>query len=266
MRADAGAATSARRPPLRVLLSAAAVVALVAGLLLIGGRAAVGLMRFHDTGLPGHLTLATDWRSDMLDVAPGEQGHWIIHATLRDEERGALDVRIRSVGDLSEIDPGVLLQLDRCDREWAVPPGAAPDAAPVCSVGSVPVLPPTPLSAFRDGPAAMPLPDITAARGEHLLLTSTIDSSRSGDERLMGRTGTIAVGVTASGGDPEVGPVAGGVLPRTGGTADIGALLLIGLGALGLGLMTRGAGTRRERAAAVVATATATATDPDARA
>ncbi|PPF53408.1 hypothetical protein C5B94_10220 [Clavibacter michiganensis] len=252
MGAEAGSAVAPmpRRSPLRSALTAVAALALVGGLSLIGTRASAVLLDVPENGTPGYLSLSSDWSTAMLDVSPGAPGHWLISARLSDADVARLAVEIRSGGELAEVDAGVLLRLDRCDDAWIPAPAAeGPHAAPACSGGSAPVLAATPLSAFRGEGPRTGLPDITAAAGEHLLLTASVDPALSGDSRVMGRTGSLAVGLTAAGSDPAPAaapPAVGGVLPRTGSALDLLAVALAGAGALALGLLLRrpGAGRR----------------------
>ncbi|MFT7765717.1 hypothetical protein ACMT9Z_07920 [Clavibacter tessellarius] len=241
------------------MLAAAAVLALVGGLSLIGARATAAVIGAGDTGMPGRLSLSSEWSAAFLDVAPGEPGHWIIQADIADAETATLAVEIRSGGELADLDRGVLLQVDRCDDEWVRSATAPPRTAPTCASGPASVLAPTPLRAFRGSTDRMDLPDITAAAGEHLMLTASVDPADSGDERIMGRSGTVAVGLHAQSGDPGAAPVAvpvagpsasgtegfAGILPRTGNALDVLALALVAVGALGLGLLARGGAARR---------------------
>ncbi|WP_217491924.1 hypothetical protein, partial [Clavibacter tessellarius] len=243
MRADAA------RAPLRGMLAAAAVLALVGGLSLIGARATAAILDTPDTGMPGRLSVSSEWTAAFLDVAPGEHGHWIIDAGIADAESATLAVEIRSGGELADLDRGVLLQVDRCDDEWVPPATAAPRTAPTCVSGTAAVLAPTPLREFRGSTDRMDLPDITAAAGEHLMLTASVDPADSGDERIMGRSGTVAVGLHAESADPAAVPVPvdaaappvggttgfAGILPRTGNALDVLSLALVAVGALGLG-------------------------------
>jgi len=247
------------RVPFRGMLAASAVLALVGGLSLIGARATAAVVGASDTGMPGMLTLSSGWSAAFLDVAPGEPAHWIIQAEIADAEWATLAVEIRSGGELADLDRGVLLQVDRCDDAWVAAATAPARTAPTCASGSVPVLAPTALREFRGSTERMDLPDITAAAGEHLLLTASVDPADSGDERIMGRSGTVAVGLHAQSGDPAeapvsvsvVGPPAGGtggfagILPRTGNALDVLSLALVAVGALGLGLLVRGGAGRR---------------------
>lgn len=253
MRAEAGpAAGPDPRPsptPVRSALTAVAVLALAGGLSLIGTRASAVLLDVPENGTPGYLSLSSDWSTAMLDVSPGDPGHWLIAAELGDADVAALAVEIRSGGELAEVDAGVLVRLDRCDAAWIPAPAADAHAAPVCAGGSAPVLAATPLSAFRGEGPRTALPDITAAAGEHLLLTASVDPARAGDSRVMGRTGSLAVGLTAMGADPApvvpAPPAVGGVLPRTGSALDVVAVALAAAGALALGLLMRRPGSRR---------------------
>ncbi|PPF60374.1 hypothetical protein C5C13_03490 [Clavibacter michiganensis] len=252
MRAEAvpAGATEPGRQPLRPALTAVAVLALVGGLTLVGTRASAVLLDVPENGTPGYLSLSSDWSTDMLDVSPGAPGHWLIAARLRDADVARLAVEIRSGGELADVDAGVVLRVDRCDDAWIPAPAAeGSHAAPACPEGSAPVLAATPLSAFRAEGPRTGLPDITAAAGEHLLLTASVDPARAGDSRAMGRTGSLAVGLTAMGADPAPAaaapPPVGGILPRTGSALDVVAVALAGAGALALGLLMRRPGMRR---------------------
>jgi hypothetical protein len=244
VRAEAWHGGAAR---VRSVLAALAVLALVGGLSLIGGRASAALRDVTDLGMPGHLSLSAGWSTRMLDMSPGEPGHWLIDAHLDDVPHATLAVEIRADGEIADLEHGMLLRLDRCDVGWT-PAVHGAGTMPTCAVGSRAVLEPTPLSAFRAAGPRMGLPDITATDGEHLMLTAALDDARAGDPELMGLTGTLAVGLHAQGGAAAAGsaaPPAGGLLPRTGAGFDVAALALVGAGALGLGLLARTGGRRR---------------------
>jgi hypothetical protein len=255
MRAEAGPAGAPDPRPsrLRPALTAVAVLALVGGLGLIGTRASAALVGVPENGTPGYLSLSSDWTTAMLDVSPGAPGHWLIDARLRDADVARLAVEVRAGGELADLDAGVVVRLDRCDDAWIpAPDPAGPHTAPRCAGGSAPVLDATPLHDLRAGGPRTALPDIAASAGEHLLLTASVDDARAGDESVMGRTGTLAVGLTAMGSDPVSAPAAAtaappprGILPRTGAAVDVVALALAAAGALALGLLLRRPGSRR---------------------
>ncbi len=290
-----GASTKLHRAwsPLRLVLAGVATLVLVAGASLFSVRAFAALNDLPEPGLPGYLTLRSDPSpAQFMDLAPGSPARWEIDAGLQDADAARLTIEMRKDGELVDHPHGLEVTVERCDAEWT-----GSEDAPVCNDNWALVMDATPLDDYSTSSPVVDLDGLTAASGKYLLVTLALDDSpeAAADESLMGLTGEVGFGLTATGdgvaATPTPTPTPGAtVSPGTPGTpgqpgqpgqpaqagqpgangrsplaatgVDILALVALGAGAIGLGVVissARAAG--RRNAAAASASGTSLITD-----
>lgn len=229
----------------RVGALVASCLVLAAGLTLFSTSAVAAFVAVGENGLPGHLTLQSDpYPAQFLDMAPGSIEYWQIQTELVDPS-APLTMQFKRDGELVERPgtDGLVLQAQLCNQAWSNFP-----VAPTCGSGLTNVFGPTPANSAAFGPLAanadaVPpgapvynLGTLTNAEDKFVLVTLSIPQTpqNQSDQTLMGLEASIGFGFTADGTQTPAPP-----LPNTG--ADITALLLLALGALGLGLVLRSA-------------------------
>jgi hypothetical protein len=235
-----------RRPRRR----AALLVALASGVLLAAGGVALGqaahaaLVDVPVTGTPGRLVLSSDpYPAQFLDLEPGQPGYWEVEARLEDASRATLQLELRKSGALVAHPRGLIMTVDACTEPWtdvATAPGCAPGAQRITVA--------TPADDDTSTSPMFDLAPLQADAPEYLLVTLAVEDSAaaSADRSLMGLTGDMAVGLTATAIDdvpgvpPSGGGATGGGLAATGfDGSGLFAVAAIAAGLLGLGVALR---------------------------
>lgn len=219
----------------------AAIAVLVVGVMSFSGRAWAAWVDLAENGLPGHLTLASDAgpTPNFMDMSPGAVEYWQIDVSLADPS-SPLTMQFARNGELVDRPDGLWIEGKGCSVEWTM------SAPPTCSGTMTNAMPGKPASdASYDSSPVMDMGTITSAQDRFLLVTLSIPDSPEAraDETLMGLSATVGFGFTASGDEVVTPPTPPSSLAKTG--ADILAIALMALGAVGLGLVVRSA--RRAR-------------------
>ena len=214
-------------PARRITAAVLSCLVLAAGLSTFAMRASAAMLPV--AGAQGsHLQLWSDpGAASFLDMSPGSVEHWQIAADLVGPS-STLHARFwNSGGQLITSPHGLWLSLDRCDQPWTGMP-----SAPACAAGRAAV--------FASTAAASASQSTQWALGgiqdKFLLVTLALPDTPAAraDRSLQGLTANVGFGVTAADGD--LAPV---VLASTG--ADVGAVALLALGAIGVGVTVHGA-------------------------
>ncbi|HEX4442058.1 MAG TPA: hypothetical protein VHZ81_00665 [Galbitalea sp.] len=229
--------------PARVVALAVASVMMAGGLSLASATAYAAFVAVP-TAQGAHLKLSSDPNPvEFLDMSPGSVDHWQIDASLVDPS-STLTLAFSRNGDLITNPRGLRVEVDRCDQVWT-----NVSTTPVCGSGEANVIGPVAASAVSEA-TIFDLAGLTNVHDKFLLVTLSIPDSAAAeaDTSLMGITGNIGFGLTASG-DTPTSPGSpsspgspgspGGPLAFTG--VDILGLVLLALGALGLGVVLMGA-------------------------
>ncbi|WP_378146225.1 hypothetical protein ACFJGV_01285 [Cnuibacter sp. UC19_7] len=216
-------------------------LALAAGGLALAGAAHAALVDVPPTGQPGRLVLASDpYPAEFLDLSPGVPGYWEVSARLEDAAQATLALELRKSGELVEHPRGLSMTVDVCSVEWT-----GLDSTPVCPTGAERVTVATPEEDYTTSSPTFDLEPLTATAPEYLLVTLAVEDSPEAraDQSLMGLTGDMAVGLTATAfDDVPVRPGGGGTgtLADTGGNLwALGAVAALAAGLLGIGTAFR---------------------------
>jgi hypothetical protein len=235
---------SARRIALLVL----AVVLLASGMSVFSARAYAAFVAVPTAQGP-HLSLLSDpFPASFTAMSPGSVEHWQIESKLIDPT-STLTLQFARSGALVTHVNGLQVQVDRCDQAWT---NVA--TTPLCGTGGTNVFGPAPASSIAET-TIYDLAGLTNTHDKYLLVTLSIPDSRAAeaDTTLMGITASVGLGLTATGPDPvSSGNPSDPTPPGSPGSpgspsnlaftgVDIGALLLLALGALILGLVITGA-------------------------
>lgn len=221
--------------------------ALAVGGLMLAGAAHAALIDVPPTGTPGRLVLSSDpYPAEFLELSPGEPGYWEVGARLEDATRATLSLELRKSGQLVEHPRGLTMTVDLCSVEWT-----GLDSAPVCATGAQRIAVATPADDYTTSSPTFELEPLRSDRPEYLLVTLAVEDSAEAmaDTSLMGLTGDMAVGLTATAfDDVPVKPVnpGGGSGTRPSGLANTGtelsavaAVAALVAGLLGLGTAFR---------------------------
>jgi hypothetical protein len=219
-------------------VAALSALALTAGAVLAGQAASAVLIDVPPTGDPGRLVLSSEpYPAQFLELSPGDPAYWQVGARLEDAERATLSLELRKDGALVEHPRGLVMTVAVCDDPWT-----RLDATPACASGARAVTVATPADDYTSASPSFELRPLTASAPEFLLVTLAVEDSAAAaaDESLMGLTGTMGVGLTATAVDDV--PVTPGrpSLPATG--ADFSALwaaAALAAGLLGAGWALR---------------------------
>jgi hypothetical protein len=211
----------------RVTAAVLSCLVLAAGLSAFAMRASAAMLPV--AGAQGaHLQLWSDPdTASFLDMSPGSVEHWQIAADLVGTSSTLHTQFWNSGGQLITNPRGLWLSLDRCDQPWTGMP-----SAPVCATGRT--------SVFASTAAASASQTtqwgLGAIQDKFLLVTLALPDTPAAraDRSLQGITANVGFGVTAADGDPTPA-----VLASTG--ADVGAVALLALGAIGVGVTVHGA-------------------------
>ena len=228
------------------LVGLLSVAALAAGSLLLADAARAAFVDVPETGQPGHLVLSADpYPAEFLDISPGEPAYWQVTARLEDASSATLSLELRKDGEVTEHPRGITMTVDRCSVPWT-----DVDTSPRCTDGAARVTVATPADDYTTSSPTFELRPLRADRPEHLLVTLAVEDSAAAmaDESLMGLTGTMGLGLTATAiDDRPIDPVRpdrperpGGPLANTGLDGQLAGLAAFGAltaGLLGLALV-----------------------------
>ncbi|MGA1836196.1 hypothetical protein VD659_04615 [Herbiconiux sp. 11R-BC] len=244
-----------RSRALTALVGVAAVAALSAGSLLLADSARAAFIDVPETGTAGRLVLSADpYPAEFLNISPGDPAYWQVDARLQDATRATLSLELRKNGGIATHPRGLTMTVDRCSVPWT-----DPTTNPSCSDGFARIVVATPADDDASSSPTFTLQPLVAGSPEHLLVTLAVEDSAAArsDDSLMGLTGNMGLGLTATAIDDQpitpVTPVpagSGGGLAKTG--LDTGLQNVLAFGALTAGLLglvlvvARARGTRRD--------------------
>ena len=218
------------------LIGLASVAALAFGSLVLADAATAAFVDVPETGAPGHLVLAADpYPAEFLDISPGDPAYWQVDARLENATRATLTLELRKDGAVTEHPRGITMTVDRCSVAWT-----DPQTAPTCREGFARIAVATPADDYATSSPTFTLQPLTAGSPEHLLVTLAVEDSAAAmaDDSLMGLTGSMGVGLTATAiDDRPITPVTPGKgnLANTG--LDGGLQAMLAFGALTAGLL-----------------------------
>ncbi|MCS5498625.1 LPXTG cell wall anchor domain-containing protein [Cnuibacter physcomitrellae] len=231
------------------VVAGASSLTLAAGGVALAGAAHAALIDVPPTGQPGRLVLSSDpYPAEFLDLSPGDAGYWEVGARIEGATKATLSLELRKSGDLVEYPRGLSMTVDVCAVEWT-----GLDSMPVCPTGAERITVATPENDYATSSPTFDLEPLTAAAPEYLLITLAVEDSPEAraDQTLMGLTGDMAVGLTASAFDDvpvRPGGGGGGTLPNTGGNLwALGAVGALAAGLLGIGTAFRISRKEEER-------------------
>ncbi|MFB2555602.1 hypothetical protein [Herbiconiux liangxiaofengii] len=230
---------SAVPAPSRVVtgaIGAAAVLALTAGSLLLADSARAAFVDVPTaTGMPGRLVLAADPYPAMFpDLSPGDPAYWRVDARLEDAARATLSLELRKDGELAEHPRGLVMTVDRCSVAWT----GVEAGAPTCAEGAARITQATPEDDHSTTSPSFELTPLVPGSPEHLLVTLAVEDSAAAqaDSSLMGLTGGMGVGLTATAVD---GAAITPVKPSKGNLANTGREGMLS-GVIAFGALTAG--------------------------
>ena len=211
----------------RITAATLSCVVLALGLSAFALRASAAMLPV--SGAQGsHLQLWSDPGSaSFMDMSPGSVEHWQIAADLVGTSSTLYTRFWNSGGQLITSPHGLRLSLDRCDQPWTGMP-----SAPACAAGRTTVFASTAAASASQSTQW----GLGGIQDKFLLVTLALPDAPAAraDRSLQGLTANVGFGVTAADGDPTPA-----VLASTG--ADVGAVALLALGAIGVGVTVHGA-------------------------
>lgn len=227
-----------RRRVAAPVVATVSALALAAGVVAAGHAASAVLVDVPPTGAPGRLVLSSDPSpAQFLELSPGDPSYWQVGARLENATEATLSLQLRKDGELVEHPRGLTMTVQVCDQPWT-----GMDSSPACAPGARAVTVATPADDYATSSPSFDVRPLTATAPEFLLVTLAVEDSAAAaaDTTLMGLTGSMGVGLTATAIDST--PVTPGApaLPPTG--ADLSALAAIAgiaAGLLGLGAALR---------------------------
>jgi len=226
------------RPLAAGALAAASAVAIACGVVALAGAANAALIDVPVTGAPGRLVLSSDpYPVEFLDLSPGEARYWEVAARLEDAREATLSLELRADGELVRHPRGLVMTVESCDTEWT-----GLDGAPLCATGGRAVTVVTPADDYSTSSPRFELSPLTPEAPQYLLLTLAVEDSAAAraDTTLMGLTGNMAVGLTATAFDDRPVTPPAPALPATGGDpAAVAGMLAVAAGMLGIGAALR---------------------------
>jgi hypothetical protein len=237
--------SASARPIAAGALASASTVALACGAVALAGAAQAAFVDVPPTGEPGQLVLSSDpYPAEFLDLSPGDIRYWQVAARLEGARRATLSLELRASGELVAHPRGLVMTVESCDSAWITTSGA-----PDCASGAQSVAVVTPADDYSSSSPTFPLSPLAEGAPEYLLVTLAIDDTPAAraDMTLMGLTGDMAVGLTATAFDDRPVPPAT-ALPATGSDpAMLAGLLATAGGMIGLGATLRLRRTGRAR-------------------
>lgn len=233
-----------RNRALAVLAMTLSVGMLGVGSALTVDRAWAAFERVTETGTPGLLSLGVDDSTPLYgELSPGDSMQWLVEASVEDGLEGATTFEFRATGNMV-YESGLAVSVVSCTGEFSDPS----TGTPTCSGTSEESVPTTPLRDIAGiDDAAGTLYDLGTVDSQHpIQLLVTLSLPQDAPE-VDSAEADIALVVHAEGDDV----IAGEPTPSPDELADTGAdviaLGLFALGAIGLGLsLTMTRRTRRK--------------------
>ncbi|PFG33292.1 hypothetical protein ATL42_1160 [Sanguibacter antarcticus] len=176
----------------RALLGAALVVAGALYGVQAGALAAVVVPEPVDADL----LVQADWPlSPLGTLAPGRPAHWVVDTWVVGTAEAEFTLELRKDGDLMTMTEGATTTVERCATAWV----GLPDD-PACESGWGDVAAVVPTDDYDAWSPVWMLSTKRAYEPVHLLVTIALDESpdTTNNPDLMGLTGNIALGVTAT--------------------------------------------------------------------
>ena len=203
------------------LIGLLSLAALATGSLFLADAARAAFIDVPPTGEAGRLVLAADpYPAEFVDISPGEPAYWLVDARLEDATRATLRLELRKDGAVARHPRGIVMTVERCTDPWSDVVQGAP-TPPRCARGEASIAVATPADDYSAASPVFDLEPLTAGAPEHLLVVLAVEDSAAAraDDSLMGLTGTMGVGLTATAiDDVPIAPV----VPRPGGLANTG--------------------------------------------
>ena len=189
-------------------ITARTAAALAAATILIAAPSAAvaAPTELPESSADGFLVLASDpYPAVFRSLSPGEPAYWFVDARLTDATTSTLTLEVEAEGALIEHPRGLQIEVRTCTAAWD-----RRDTVPTCPGAEELVIQEGPATGGVHTPV-FDLAPLAIGAPRHLLVTLAVEDSPAArsDHMLMGLTGDIALGLTASGdetldpGDPD---------------------------------------------------------------